>query len=170
MIRILGGLLVCVSTMLLGVYMGGAGTRRAKDLMEFKKSLILLKSQIDFAIYTLPQAFYHISERVQPHFEQLYAKMAAELEEGQNDAAGVWASGMENLKDSNLSKDDLANFSILGTSLGHMDAEVQINSIDMVIAGIDDSLKQLMADNPKNVKMYRGLGVVSGLLITIVLL
>jgi len=168
--RIIGAGIVCLATTLLGMHLGKAGSRRTKDLMEFKKSLILLKSQIDFAIYTLPQAFYHISERVQPPFSSFYEKMAQELESGQLDAASVWETGILGLKDTNLNKDDLANFGMLGTSLGQIDAHVQINSIDMVITGIDDSLKQLMLDNPKNVKMYRGLGIVSGLLITIVLL
>ena len=169
-VQIIGGALICLSTTLLGLYMGGAAARRSKDLMELKKSLILLKSQMDFAIYTLPQAFCHISGRVAPPFSEFYAKLAKELENNKADAATVWAQGIEGLSRTNLSKEDLDNFGILGMSLGHMDVTVQINSIDMIIAAIDDSLTQLRTDGPKTTKMYRGLGVASGLLITIVLL
>ena len=160
--QIIGGALIVAATTMLGIHMGQAGSRRTRDLMEFKKSLILLKSQIDYSIYTLPQAFSHIAERTAPPFNEFYAKLA--------ENPSSWEQGVSELKSSNLSKDDIANIALLGMSLGQMDAGVQINSIDMVIAGIDDSLAQLMQDNPKNTKMYRGLGVVSGLLITIVLL
>ncbi|MCL2350260.1 MAG: stage III sporulation protein AB [Defluviitaleaceae bacterium] len=168
--QIMGGVLVCASTTLLGLHLGGAGRRRTKDLLEFKKSLILLKSQIDFAIYTLPQAFSHIGDRTAAPFDKFYEHLAVQLDEGGADAATVWENGLQSLKYSNLTKEDLDGIAILGASLGHMDANVQINSIDMVIAGIDESLSALAADAPKTAKMYRGLGVVSGLLITIVLL
>jgi len=169
-LQILGGIIICTATTLLGLHLGGAGARRTKDLLEFKKTLILLKSQINFAIYTLPQAFHHISQRAAPPFDQFYTDLANELETGQMEAQAAWTTAVDKLKQSSLSKEDLANLQMLGASLGHMDAVVQINSIDMIITGIDDSLQQLLTQNPKNAKMYRGLGIVSGLLITIVLL
>ena len=160
-LTILGGILVCLSTTLIGVYLGGAGGRRAKDLLELKKSLILLKSQIDFAIYTLPQAFAHIAERASAPLSELYSKLA--------EAPDGWEAEVAKLK-GNFHKDDLANLALLGASLGQRDGSVQINSIDMVIATIDETLGELTAKNTKDTKMYRSLGVVSGLLITIALL
>lgn len=160
-LRIVGGILVCLSTTLIGIYFGGAGGRRSKDLLEVKKSLILLKSQIDYAIYTLPQAFANISERVSPPLDDLYRQLA--------EAPDSWSYEILRLK-SNLHKDDLENISLLGASLGQSDGDVQINSIDMVLATIDDTLSQLTNKNRTDVKMYRSLGVVSGLLITIALL
>ena len=168
--QIVGGVLVCAATTLLGVHMGNQGSMRAKDLMEFKKTLLMLKSQIDYCIYTLPQAFMHISERTSPPFSEFYEDIAKKLDEGQMDAPTAWEEGLDALKASNLTKDDLANIAMLGTSLGNMDAKVQINSIDMLLTGIDENLNALLKENPKNMKMFRGLGVVSGLLITIVLL
>jgi len=160
-LTIIGGALVCLSTTLIGIYLGGAGGRRAKDLLEFKKSLILLKSQIDYAIYTLPQAFSHIAQRVAPPLDNFYRRLA--------EAPDGWSDEILQLK-SNLHKDDLVNISLLGASLGQGDADVQINSIDMVLATIDDTLGQLTVKNKTDTKMYRSLGVVSGLLITIALL
>jgi stage III sporulation protein AB len=168
-IQITGAVLICAATTLLGFHIGGAGRRRSRDLMEFKKSMILLKSQIDYAIYTLPRAFSHIAQRSVPPFDSFYEKLAADIDDGA-DASASWNENITNLKDSNLHKDDLSNFALLGTSLGHMDKDVQINSIDMIITNIDDTLTRLLTENPKNSRMYRGLGIVSGLLITIVLI
>ncbi|MDR2166337.1 MAG: stage III sporulation protein AB [Clostridiales bacterium] len=168
-LQIAGGLLIIAATTLIGWDFSARGARRVRDLTELKKSLILLKSQIDYSIYTLPQAFSHISPRVAAPFDEFYAKLAKDVEGGA-DAASAWVSAVHSLKNSNLDKTDLENFAILGMSLGAMDSGVQINSIDMVITNIDDSLKRLLAENPKNSRMYRGLGIVAGLLITIVLI
>jgi stage III sporulation protein AB len=168
--RFVGAGFVIAACSLLGMHMAKAGSRSAKDLTEFKKSLILLKSQIDYAIYTLPQAFINISHRVAPPFNGFYAAVAKSLEKGNDDAATAWEQGLAVLSGSHLSKEDLESIALLCFSLGHMDAEVQLNSIDMLIAAIDESLERLNTENPKNARMYRSLGVVSGLLITIVLL
>ncbi|MCL2235180.1 MAG: stage III sporulation protein AB [Defluviitaleaceae bacterium] len=161
MLTVLGGILVCLSTTLIGVYLGGAGGRRSKELLELKKSLILLKSQIDFAAYTLPQAFAHIAERATAPLDGFYRKLA--------EAPDSWEVEAVKLK-GNFHKDDLGNLALLGASLGQSDSCVQINSINMVIATIDETLGELAAKNIKETKMYRSLGVVSGLLITIALL
>ena len=153
--------MVCASATLLGFYFGGAGARRTKDLLELKKSLILLKSQIDFAIYTLPQAFDHIANRVDAPFDSFYRQLAG--------APDGWCEGVGRLK-SNLNKDDLENLSLIGASLGQSDVLVQTNSIDMVVGLVDDTLGLLAIKNIKDAKMYRSLGVVCGLLITIALL
>lgn len=169
--QIFGGAFVCIATTVMGMHMAKAGARRMTDLTEVKKTLILLKSQLDFAIYTLPQAFGHISERASPPFSSFYAGLASELQDSAGQDAGVaWANAIERLTSTNLNKDDLANLSTLSMAIGQMDVQVQINSIEMIIASIDEALTKLNADNPKNAKMYRGLGVISGLLITIVLL
>ncbi|MCL2855003.1 MAG: stage III sporulation protein AB [Defluviitaleaceae bacterium] len=162
LMRILGGGLVCLSATLIGWYIGGSGGRRAGGLMELKKSLILLKSQIDHAIYTLPQAFGNISHKVAAPLDGFYKRLAEKPDS--------WADEALRLSGSNLHKDDLANLSLLGASLGQGDTLVQINSIDMVIAAIDDTLNQLTVKNRSDTKMWRSLGVVGGLLITIALL
>jgi stage III sporulation protein AB len=168
--RFVGAGCVIAASSLLGIHMAKAGSRRAKDLVEFKKSLILLKSQIDYAIYTLPQAFMHISQRVAPPFDLFYGELSQSLGEGKTDAATAWEQSLAVLKGSHLAQEDLENIALLCFSLGQPDAVVQLNSIDMLIAAIDENLNKLNAENPKNAKMYRSLGVISGLLITIVLL
>jgi stage III sporulation protein AB len=160
-VRFLGAGFIIASCSLLGMHMAKAGSRRTRGLMEFKKSLLLLKSQIDYAIYTLPQAFMNISQRVAPPFNDFYAKVSQDLSEGSADAPTAWEQGLvalEHGKNSHLNKEDIESIALLCFSLGHMDAQVQLNSIDMLIAAIDESLTKLNAENPKNAKMYRSLG------------
>jgi stage III sporulation protein AB len=170
MLQIAGAVLVCTATTLWGFNMAARGAKRAKDLMEFKNTLILLKSRIEYAMHTLPQAFLYISERTSPHFAAFYAQISNDLERGKTDAGSAWAQGIAALAQTCLSKDDMQKISMLGPSLGNMDKMVQLDAIDMISKGIDATITELNKENPKNARMYRGLGVVSGLLITIILM
>ncbi|MCL2753006.1 MAG: stage III sporulation protein AB [Defluviitaleaceae bacterium] len=168
-LQIAGGVIIITATTLLGLHFGSMGAKRTKDLMEMKKSLIMLKSQIDFAVYTMPQAFLHIANKTEQPISDFYAGLANKLENGIS-VEVAWQESVDDFYKSHLHKEDTQNIAMLGTTLGAMDAGVQISSIDMLITTIDDTLAKLNTQNPKDAKMYRGLGIISGLLITIVLL
>jgi len=65
---------------------------------------------------------------------------------------------------------DIEQFMSLGSSLGYLDGEMQLNGIEMVISYIDMVTEELKVSSDKNKKMYRSLGVLGGILIVIVLL
>ena len=169
-IRYAGAALVVGACSLLGVYIGGGGKRRRVDLLELKKTLIILKSNLEYALQSLPCSFYLTGQRASQPFVDFYKKMAIELEEAKDDIECIWAKGVDGLKDSHLSKGDLEELHMLGSSLGQMDVTAQIKAIEMLTLSIDENLKTLHVENGKNQRMYRGIGIVSGLLITIVLL
>ena len=168
--KILGGALVCLSCTLLGIYIGGRGMRRHAALLEFKRSLIMLKSEMKYAIYPLSKAFINISERTSRPVSDFYRQMSVELLANDKDLGCIWAVGMHILGTSSLSAVDIDTIAQMGRALGSIDASVQFAAIDMTIAAIDDAVETLNEENAKNKRMYRGIGIVSGLLITIALL
>ena len=168
-LRILGGILVCAACGLLGLYMSHRGVARAKQLAEFRQSLLILKSEIEFAAYPLPQAFVSISYKTD-NFSDFYQEMSHRLTNKEMSLAKAWESGLAGLNGSCLTPEDLQTISGLGNALGSIDSAVQIKAIDMTIAAIDDVLARLSAQNAKDGKMYRQLGLLGGVLITVVLL
>jgi len=168
--RILGGALVCLSCTLLGIYVGGRGTRRHTALAEFKRSLLMLKSEMEYAIYPLHKAFINISNRTGRPISDFYKQMSEKLLARDKDLGGIWTEGMEVLSTSSLAKEDIDTIAVVGRALGSIDASVQLASIDMTITAIDDAINMLNEENAKNGRMYKSIGIVSGLLITIVLL
>ncbi|MCL2376045.1 MAG: stage III sporulation protein AB [Defluviitaleaceae bacterium] len=169
MIRILGGILICASCGLLGLYMGYRGVVRARHLAEFKQSLLLLKSEIEFAAYALPQAFANVSQRAGDSLADFYMSLSRRVEE-KISLDDAWNVGLKELKNNHLAKEDLQVVCNLGKSLGSIDSEVQIKAIDMAIIAIDDILARVNDQNAKEGKMYRRLGILGGVLITVVLL
>ena len=76
--RILGGILVFAACGLLGLHMSNRGAARARQLAEFRQSLLMLKSEIEFAAYPLPQAFAHIAQRTRD-FADFYSELSHRL-------------------------------------------------------------------------------------------
>jgi stage III sporulation protein AB len=168
--RILGGILVCAACGLLGLYMSHRGIARAKQLTEFRQSLLMLKSEIEFAAYPLPRAFANISQKVGDNFTVFYEELSRRLTEKEMGMADAWEKGLAELSGSHLNGDDFQAISGPGHALGSIDAGVQLKAIDMTTAAIDDILSRLSAQNAKEGKMYKRLGLLGGLLITVVLL
>lgn len=163
--RILGGLLICLSCSLLGLYFGDKGARRAAVLLEFKRTLLMLKSEIKYATCPLPQAFKRISARTTAPFCNFYSQIGDKLNE--SSAAEAWETVLQDLR---LAKEDFAITSGLGRALGSIDASAQASAIDMTILQLENAAARLGAENAKTARMYRGLGLAGGLLITVILL
>ena len=170
LLRLAGGLLVCLSCTLLGLYMAEKGLRRAALMLELKRTLLMLKSEIEYAIYPLPQAFANISSRAAQPFGDFYSLIVDRLASKEQNIAQAWEQGLDPLAQTQLCKEDLAVIKALGRALGNIDAAAQISAIGMTVLELDSILNKLDAENAKNVKMYRGLGILGGLLITVVLL
>ena len=169
-IRIIGGILVCAACGLLGLYMSHKGIARARLLTEFRQSLLMLKSEIEFAAYPLPQAFANISQRTSESFVGFYESLSQKLADKETGLAAAWETGLEKLNNSHLATEDLQAISGLGNALGSIDSAVQIKAIDMTTTAIDDILTRLAAQNARDGKMYKRLGLLGGVLITVVLL
>jgi len=169
-LRILGGILVCAACGLLGLYMSQRGIARARQLAEFRRSLLMLKSEMEFAAYPLPQAFANISRKTSDSFAGFYNLLSNRLENKEMGLSEAWENGLAELTESHLATEDLQAIGGLANSLGSIDAAVQIKAIDMTVAAIDDILTRLSDQNLKDGKMYKRLGLLGGMLITVVLL
>jgi len=167
--RIIGGALVCVACAALGLYMSNKGMIRARQLTEFKQSLLMLKSEIEFAAYPLPLAFAHIAGRF-AGFADFYETLSERLADKHMGIATAWGKGLTEFDNSYLKPEDLQAIGGLGAALGSIDSAVQLKAIDNMIADIDEILARLAEQNLKDSKMYKQLGLLGGVLIVVVLL
>ena len=169
-LQIAGGLMICAACAMLGLYAGNRGVSRAKLLFEFKRTLLLLKSEVEYAVLPLPQALENVARRAAEPFDEFYGDVSHGLSVDYVTVCEAWEAAAERLSQTAMSKGDLELFAGVGRSLGNIDAAVQLNAIDMAIAEVDDISARLAVENAKNVKLYRSLGILSGLLITVALL
>jgi len=170
LMRIIGAVIVLGASTIAGIYYGNLETYRIRDLLEVKKALSILRSQIEYARTPLPEAMQAISVRVRESVGKVF-EMCAEMliYERSEKVAHIWEAAVEQHKDALfLAQEDVEQLKGFGAQLGGMDSEAQIMNISMLIDYIDERVAHLHESRDKNKKLYRSFGVLGGALIVII--
>ena len=167
-----GMVLVLASSAFLGIYFAQLDSFRIADLKEWKKALLILRSQIAFAALPLPEAMSAVAERVGAPVSQALSQFSERLSgRGSADIYLVWTKTLrENTAHSHLKQEDWEWLFNFGKTLGFLDREMQLNSIDLIISYIDGKTEFLSVQSVKNKKMYGSLGILCGMLTVIIFL
>ena len=92
------------------------------------------------------------------------------VEEMESKSAGdAWNSSLDTTV-TNMKEDDIGIIKNLGRLLGKTDIEGQLNEIKLVNNFLDTQIRTAEDEKNKNEKMYRTLGIVAGMTITILLI
>ena len=170
LMRIVGAVIVIGASTIAGIYYGNLETYRMRDLLEFKKALSILRSQIEYARTPLPEAMQAISARVRESMGKIFGMCAELLVYERNEkVAHIWEASVEQHKDALfLTQEDVEQLKGFGAQLGNLDSEAQIMNISMLIDYIDGRVAHLNESRDKNRKLYRSLGILGGALIVII--
>jgi len=153
----------------LGMYYSAKEGFRVQDLLEFKKALLILSSEIEYMRSTLSEACANISKRTSFGISPIFADFSQLLAQGEGESAyQLWLTAMQN-QSTFLAQEDRAVLEDFGKTLGYLDKQMQKNAIEHTVTYIDEKTTTLQAQSSKNKRMYQGLGVIGGLLITVVL-
>jgi stage III sporulation protein AB len=172
--KIAGIVLIIISSSYAGLYYSNLYIYKIRSLNSLIKALFLLKSEITFTISTLYEAFFNISSALKDDkqislvFHELYKSMDMykdkELDE-------IW-SNIFTLKQHEFFMDaqDLDNIIVFGRTLGHIDKDLQVSSIDQLISYMEHKIVFVNDTGIKNRRMYLSLGIITGLVVVVVLL
>lgn len=170
--KIAGSALIIGATTLAGFYYSKKDAIREEQLLEMKKALIILKNEIRFQLSVFGEAAISIAERVKSPIADIfrYSGEGALSKKG-GDAFEIWAQAIHNIEnEAFFSKEDINELKAMGKNLGYLDKDMQTQSIDMLIEYIDVAVEGIRENRVNQSKMYRNLGFLSGLLITVILL
>jgi stage III sporulation protein AB len=171
-VKIMGIVCVCGASTLIGLYFSGLEMFRVSDLNEWKTAFLILKSEIAFASTPLPEAMEHMAARVKNPVRDMLRKFAASLERKSKDSLSLlWRQSIEAGKSrSFLAEEDFIWLYGFGHTLGYLDKSMQLSAIEMAVSYIDDKTALLEKHGEKNKKMYASLGILGGLLLSVILL
>jgi len=170
-VRIIGMILTLAASGALGFYLASIGKFRQQELLEFKKALLILKSEIEYIAAPLPEAVTNIAGRTTAPVSDIFRQFAQSLKnnpEGET-AYHLWLNAIEaNKNKSFLKSADWEALEGFGKTLGYLDKQMQSDSIKFTIEYIDVEVAELQVNNEKNQRMYRGLGLIGGVLLLVV--
>lgn len=170
LIKIIGAAALICATSLIGFSMAADCSKRPRTLRELQALLQMLENEISYLSNLLSEAFYRIYEGSKSEAAVLFKAAAENLESSGVTADQAWEDAVEdNFSKLSLNKEDKAVLVSFGKMLGNSDLEGQLNNIKLITSQL--KLQELKAEEMKrkNEKMYRSLGVLSGLAIAILL-
>ena len=171
LLRIIGALAVMVGCGGLGLYFSAREGFRVQELQEFKKALLILSSEIEYMRTPLAAACANIAQRTDLTVKNLFKGFADLITSSEGESAyQMWMTSMEGIKGKSfMAEEDLTVMEGFGKTLGYLDKEMQKNAIDYAVNYIDEKSTELLTQSSKNKRMYRSLGIIGGLLITVTL-
>lgn len=169
-IKFLGAVVLIGATSFIGFSLAADCSKRPRALRELQALLQMLENEISYLSNLLLEAFNRIYEGSNSDTAILFREAAINLETNGVTADAAWEMAIEeNYSKLSLNKEDKTILLTFGKMLGNSDLEGQINNIKLISSQL--KLQELKAEEmrKKNEKMYRSLGVLSGLAITIIL-
>ena len=134
---------------------------------EMKTALNMFATKIRFTYEPIPNLFFEISNKIGGNIGEIFATSANFMNE--QTAGEAWEDALEKVNH-NLNKEDVAVIRNLSKLLGQTDLDGQVSEIEVVNQFLISQLENAREERIKNEKMYRTLGIVSGLTIAIILI
>lgn len=171
-IKLLGALVIVSSTSLLGIGAAKAEKYRMEDLEELEKALTLLKSEISFAVLPLPEAMRSVAERRKGVVAMFFEDMAERLSTRAYGSVSIaWEEAIAaSLPSAYLRPEDIEALQSFGRTLGYLDSRQQLAAADICIDSLRRAREECHIRYTKNARMYKSMGLLSGILLAVVLL
>lgn len=167
--KIIGSVIVIISSTCIGMKLSDKLNVQLELLRKMKHLVILIRGEIKYNNSYLGQAFLNISNRICEPYKGLMIEVAEKLDDETGETfADIWKKGVEEkLLKTELSKKHILKLQELGDTLGFLDKEMQMSNFDLFIDRLDCEIEESVQKNKENCKLYRSLGVLSGIAIVI---
>ncbi|NLW22397.1 MAG: stage III sporulation protein AB [Tissierellia bacterium] len=172
LIKIVGGLLIILSTSLIGFCYGNRYSKRMNNLIYMEQCLKILETEIVYGAVPLPEALSNVykkgNKKVSFVFEDIKNHL---LEDKTGDIYQSFKSVAGTLNEKlDFTKEDVEIFLSLGRVLGSSDRQDQEKNFKLILNQIAILEKEAKLERDKNEKMYKNLGILAGIAIVIILL
>lgn len=158
---------IVVASSIIGILFSKKYSKREKELKDMKSALNMFATKIKFTYEPIPNLFLEISNKIGGNIGKIFERASIRMRE--ENAGEAWDNSFLDVPN-NLLKEDITILKNLGRLLGQTDLEGQISEIEVVNDFLTSQLENAKNEKLKNEKMYRTLGIISGLTIAIILI
>lgn len=171
-IKLVGGLMITVSCSLIGYYLGMRYTYRLNNLIILQNCIKLLETEIIYSATPLPEALESVYRKGNKKVSFIFKEIKEYLLSNKNASVLDSFIYITNLLREKLffTEEDIEIIMTLGRVLGASNRIDQQKHFKLINAQLVNQQREAEDKKLKNEKMYRSLGVMTGLAITIILL
>ena len=141
-------------------------------LETLKRMVSQLRGEILYANAPLATAFGRLGRRGGGKAASFFLAVSEELEQEAGECLEtVWKrQAAAHFPEELLHKKEREQLLRLGESLGYLDRDMQEKTIQLYLEGLELSLAALRREEPEKSRLFVGLGILSGLFLTVILL
>lgn len=158
---------IIIASTLIGILFSKKYSKREKELKDMKSALNMFATKIKFTYEPIPNLFLEISNKIGGNVGKIFERASNRMKE--ESAGEAWNNSFSDVEN-NLLEEDIVILKNLGRLLGQTDLDGQISEIEVVSQFLNTQLENARQEKLKNEKMYRTLGIISGLTIAIILI
>lgn len=163
-IKYLSLLLIVLICIYIGELKAKSYANRVIELYNFQNSFLMLKNKIEFTYEPINNIFFEISKTIYENRENAFEKTINQ----DGEFYERWNEAISELK--NIDLEDKEILKMFGKSLGKTDIKGQVNQINLSLNLIEKQIEKAEIEKNKNYKLYKTMGVISGMAICIILL
>ena len=168
-LKILGGVLIGLSSYFIGVWWANNLKNRVEDIREFEQVLKELQNEISFYSNVLSEAFLKISENASSRLHGILKDMSENLKTKSSSSA--WRKAIrDNYKNTYLESEDINIILSLSNLLGTSDVKGQVCNIKNIVMKLENQEKKAETLRKKNEPLFKNLSILVGVTIIILLL
>ena len=165
----LGIIMVMVGSVGSGFWYRMRYMTRLTNLRECQRALSILRGEIQYGRTPLPEACREAERRLHGAVRDFFHKVSKEMEEDTKQVEEIWreAAG-ETLPSMQMKEQEREEWVRLGSTLGYLDVEMQLSTLDIYLQRLQLSIDRADADCCSRTRVYPLLGTFGGVLICLV--
>ncbi|RKD34576.1 stage III sporulation protein AB [Thermohalobacter berrensis] len=171
-LKIIGSLMIVISCSFFGFYLGSRYSKRLNNLIFLQNCIQLLESEVIYSATPLPEALDNVYRKGNKKVSFIFKEIKDHLKS--NKVYDIYDSFVyikDILKNNlHLIDEDIEIILSLGRVLGSSNRDDQQKHFKLVLKQIQTQQKEAEEKKKKNEKLYKNLGVLTGLAIVIILL
>lgn len=166
----IGAILLIVATTSIGFERALRLKRRPEQLLELKTALQIMEAEIVYSQREIVDVCAQISKHIRPPLKAFFYAISSQLNKN-DDLSLLWEQELDELKShSALENEEINIMKQFGHTLGHFDIIQQQKQIQLTSIHLDRLLKEADRDYLTLSKVYRGVGILTGILIALILM
>lgn len=151
----------------IGLLISNKYRKRVEELSNMKKALNIFETKMKYTYQPIPDIFEEISKNFNDNVGKVF-KTANENMQTKS-ASESWNIALDTVN-TNMQKNDIQVLKGLSKLLGKTDIQGQISEIELTDNFLNIQLDEAKASLNKNEKLYKNLGIITGLALVIILI
>jgi len=154
----------------IGILVSSKYKNRVSDLREIKNALNMFETKIRYTYETIPEIFKQIHDSFKNNESNISNIFKIASENMKYKPAGeAWNLALD-VCSTSMNKEDVKTLKSLNKLLGKTDLQGQISEIELTTSFLDVQITQAIKEKEKNEKLYKTLGMITGIAIVIILI